>query len=150
MLLGIFCGSIYGGSITAILINTPGTAIRPQRVWTDILWRTNRGSLEGPLGISTMASTFGGLFSAAALFSLRRLFLLRWRFSSAHLEYFSIAVFGISIVTGISSKSIIKGLIGAVIGLWPLGTVGIDAITGTPRFTFGSSYLTGGISFVPF
>jgi len=51
-------------------------------------------------------------------------------------------------VTGISSKSIIKGLIGAVIGL-ALGTVGIDAITGTPRFTFGSSYLTGGISFVP-
>ena len=70
-----------------------------------------------------MASTFGGLFSAAALFFTAPL-LAKVALQFGSPEYFSIAVFGISIVTGISSKSVIKGLIGAVIGL-ALGTVGI-------------------------
>ena len=147
MLLGIFCGSIYGGSITTILINTPGTANSAATCLDGYPMANKLGQPGRALGISTMASTFGGLFSAAALFFTAPL-LAKVALQFGSPEYFSIAVFGISIVTGISSKSIIKGLIGAVIGL-ALGTVGIDAITGTPRFTFGSSYLTGGISFVP-
>lgn len=63
-------------------------------------------------------------------------------------EYFAMAVFGLSIVTSVSNKNLIKGLLSAVIGLL-LATIGIDSIAGTTRFTFGTIYLTGGISFIP-
>lgn len=56
-------------------------------------------------------------------------------------EYFALAVFGLSMVTSISGKSVVKGLIGAVLGLI-MATIGMNSLTGTPRFTFGSVYLT--------
>ena len=63
-------------------------------------------------------------------------------------EYFALAVFGISIVAGLTGKSVIKGVIGGVIGLL-LATIGIDGMGGVSRFTFGSVYLMGGVSFIP-
>ena len=103
MLLGIFCGSIYGGSITAILINTPGTANSAATCLDGYPMANKLGQPGRALGISTMASTFGGLFSAAALFFTAPL-LAKVALQFGSPEYFSIAVFGISIVTGISSK----------------------------------------------
>lgn len=57
-------------------------------------------------------------------------------------------MFGISIVAGLTGKSVIKGVIGGVIGLL-LATIGVDGMGGVNRFTFGSVYLMGGISFIP-
>lgn len=93
-----------------------------------------------------MASTFGGLFSACALlFTAPLLSKIALNFGVP--EMFALGVFGLSIVTAVSSHSIIKGLIGAILGLL-LGTVGIDATSATMRFTFGTTYLIGGVQFV--
>ena len=147
MLLGIFCGAIYGGSITAILIKTPGTANSAATCLDGYPMATKLGQPGRALSISTMASTFGGLFSAVMLlWTAPMLSKIALKFGAA--EYFALAVFGLSMVTSISGKSVVKGLIGAVLGLI-MATIGMNSLTGTPRFTFGSVYLTGGIAMIP-
>lgn len=145
MLLGIFCGAIYGGSITAILINTPGTANSAATCLDGYPMAKKQPGRA--LSISTTASTFGGLFSALMLF-LTAPMLAKVALKFGGPEYFALGIFGLSIVTGISSKSVLKGIIGAVIGL-ALATVGIDVVSGRQRFTFDSVYLMGGISYIP-
>ncbi len=146
MLLGVFCGAIYGGSITAILVKTPGTANSAATV-LDGYPLTMRGEAARALGISTFSSMFGGLFSAIMLLWTAPL-LSKVALSFTSPEYFSLAIFGLSMVTSLSSKNVTKGLISAVFGLM-LGTVGMDALTGVKRFTFGTTYLLGGIAMVP-
>ena len=147
MLLGMFCGAIYGGSITAILINTPGTANSAATCLDGYPMAKKYGQPGRALSISTMASGFGGLFSAVMLLWISPI-LAKFALRFGAPEYFALAMFGLSVVVGISSKSVVKGLIGAVLGLL-LATVGIDSLTGSFRFTFDTVYLIGGISFVP-
>ncbi|WP_407267854.1 tripartite tricarboxylate transporter permease [Radiobacillus sp. PE A8.2] len=147
MLLGMFCGSIFGGSVTAILINTPGTANSAATCLDGYPMANKYGQPGRALSISIMASTFGGIFSAVMLlFTSPILAKFALRFGSP--EFFALAIFGLSIVAGISSKSLVKGLISTLIGLL-LATVGINSFTGEFRFTFDSVYLSAGISFVP-
>ena len=147
MLLGIFCGAIYGGSITAILINTPGTANSAATCLDGYPMAHKMKQPGRALSISTTASTFGGIFSSVMLlFTAPMLAKVALNFGVA--EYFALGVFGISIVTAGSSKSIIKGLMGAVMGLL-MGTVGMDATSATFRYTFDTTYLISGIAFVP-
>lgn len=147
MLIGIFCGAIYGGSITAILINTPGTANSAATCLDGYPMATKLKQPGRALSISTMASTFGGLFSAVCLLGTAPL-LSKVALSFGVPEMFALGVFGLSIVTAVSSKSIIKSLMGAVLGLI-IGCVGMDATSATFRFTFGTTYLIGGVQFVP-
>ncbi|MDR1535586.1 MAG: tripartite tricarboxylate transporter permease [Planctomycetota bacterium] len=147
MLLGAFCGAIYGGSITAILINTPGTANSAATCLDGYPMATKLGQAGRALGISTFASTFGGLFSSLALLGTAPLLAMIAR-NFASPEYFSLSVFGLTIVTRVSSKSIAKSLVGAVLGLF-LATVGLDMMSGMPRFTLGTVYLTAGIAYIP-
>ena len=63
-------------------------------------------------------------------------------------EYFALAVFGISMITSVSSGSILKGLVSCLIGLF-IATIGLDAMSGLERFTLGTLYLSGGVSFMP-
>ncbi|WP_134497436.1 tripartite tricarboxylate transporter permease [Microvirga pakistanensis] len=146
MLLGVYCGAIYGGSITAILINTPGT---PASAATclDGYPMALKGQAGRALGLSTASSMFGGLFSTVALIIVAPQ-LAKVATGLSAPEYFALAVFGISIITSVSSHSLIKGLIGGCIGLG-IATVGLDPMTAGMRFTFDSLYLMGGISFVP-
>ncbi|WP_181995499.1 tripartite tricarboxylate transporter permease [Clostridium sp. AM58-1XD] len=147
MLLGVYCGAIYGGSISAILLNTPGTPASAATTLDGYPMANKMGQPGRALGLSTMASTFGGVFSAICLMIFApQLAKVALTFSKA--EYFALALFGISIITSVSSGSILKGLMGGVIGLF-IATIGIDAMTGKMRFTFGSTYLLGGISFIP-
>ncbi|ESL03839.1 membrane protein [Catonella morbi ATCC 51271] len=146
MLLGVFCGAIYGGSITAILINTPGTA-NSAATTLDGYPMNLKGEAGRALGISTMASTFGGIFSSIMLFWISPL-LSKVALNFGAPEYFALAIFGLSMVTSISAKNIVKGLIGAVLGLI-MATIGIDSLTGQSRFTFGTVYLMGGIQMIP-
>lgn len=146
MLLGVMCGAIYGGSISAILLNTPGTP-GSAATMIDGYPLSRRGEPGRALGISTFSSGFGGIFSCICLIFFSPLLAkLALKFTS--LEYCAFAFFGISIISSLSSDSIIKGLIGGVIGLL-LVCVGVDPINGMPRYTFGSTYLMGGISFLP-
>lgn len=146
MLLGVYCGGVYGGSISAILLNTPGTPANAATMLDGHPMARN-GEPGRALGISTISSAFGGVFSAICLiFCATTLAQVSLKFTS--LEYCAFAVFGISIISSVSSKSIIKGLIGGVIGLL-LACIGIDPISGTIRYSFGTSYLVGGLPLIP-
>ena len=147
MLLGIYCGAIYGGSISAILLKTPGT---PASVATTLDGYPMATTLHQPgraLGLSTMASTFGGIFSTICLILLApQLAKIALQFSKP--EYFALAIFGLSIITSVSSGSVLKGIMGGLFGLF-LATVGIDDMSGTVRFTLDITYFIGGVSFIP-
>ena len=147
MLLGIYCGAIYGGSISAILLNTPGTPASAATTLEGYPMAVKHNQPGRALGLSTYASLFGGIFSAICLMLLApKLASVAVQFSKP--EYFALAVFGISIITSVSGKSVVKGLIGGLLGLF-IATIGIDSMSGKIRFTFGSDYLLGGLSFIP-
>lgn len=143
MLLGIFCGGIYGGSITAILIRTPGT---PSSAATalDGYPLTVQGKAVEALSSATIASFIGGIFSCVTLIILApQLADLALEFGAA--EYFAVGLFGLSIVTNLSGKNVAKGLISVCLGLM-VAMVGLDGLNGMTRFTFGSRSLLSGIS----
>ncbi|PHV70239.1 C4-dicarboxylate ABC transporter permease [Sporanaerobium hydrogeniformans] len=147
MLLGIYCGAIYGGSISAILLKTPGTPASAATTLDGYPMAVKYKQPGRALGLSTFGSMFGGIFSTICLILLApQLAKVALQFSKP--EYFALAIFGISIITSVSSGSILKGIIGGVIGLF-ISTIGIDAMSGKVRFTFGTTYLMGGLSFVP-
>lgn len=146
MLLGIYAGAIYGGSITAILLKTPGTPAAAATV-LDGYTMAEKGEPGRALGISTFSSSIGGVISAIMLMCVSPL-LAKFALKFGAQEYFALSLFGISIIASISGKSIIKGLIAGVIGL-ALSCIGLDPITAMPRFTFGSIHLYSGLSFVP-
>ncbi len=147
MLMGIYCGAIYGGSISAILLNTPGTPASAATTIDGYPLAIKQNQPGRALGLSTLGSLFGGVFSAITLMLVSPL-LARIALQFSKPEFFALAIFGISIITSLSSGSIIKGLMGGVLGLF-LATIGIDAMSGEIRFTFDTIYLLGGISFIP-
>ena len=115
MLLAISFGAIYGGSITAILIGTPGT---PASAATMIEGRqfTARGEGGRAIGLSTFASWIGGTISALVLICVApQLAKLALKFGPP--EYFCLAVFGLTIIASISGKNMLKGIIAGLLGL---------------------------------
>lgn len=146
MLLGIYCGAIYCGSITAILIKTPGTTAAACTVY-DGYEMAQKGEAGKALGMAATASLIGGLFSVIVLIFLSPP-LARIALAFGPPEYFALAFFGLSIITSLSTDNMIKGLVSAVLGLL-LSTVGLDILTGYPRFTFGNVEMLNGISFIP-
>jgi putative tricarboxylic transport membrane protein len=145
-LAAIYCASTYGGSISAILIQTPGT---PAAIITAIdgYELTKQGLAGKALAMATFASYIGGLISATALLliapPLSRLVL---KFGPS--EIFFLALFGLTIIVGLSKGSMIKGLMSGVLGIL-LATVGIDNLTGAYRYTYGIMSLFEGIPIVP-
>lgn len=142
----IYTSAIAGGSISAILIHTPGT---PSSAATALdgypLTKQGRG-LEA-LGISMLTSALGGLLSGIALLFLSSL-LAQFSVKFGSEEYFLLAVFGLSIIASLASENLVKGLISGAFGLF-LATWGIDAMIGFPRFTFGNIHFYSGIQMVP-
>ena len=146
VMLGIYCGSMYGGSIPAVLMNVPGT---PSAAVTclDGYPMTQKGEGGRALGISVIASATGGLISCIFLVFLSlQLAMIATMFSGP--EYFALALFAIAAVFSITTQSILKGIASAGLGLL-LSTVGIDLIYPHPRFTFGIQEITMGIPEVP-
>lgn len=145
ILTASYCGAIFGGSITAILINTPGTG-GSAATCLDGYPMAQKGQANTALGIAASASFIGGMVGvlAFALFAppLSRLTML---FHSP--EYFALALFGLSIVAVTSKNAMRKGLIGAGLGLL-FSTVGYSPLTGFIRFNFGITYLEDGIPLI--
>src|SRR5699024_397676 len=138
VLIGVYFGAVYGGSLTAILINTPGTPASAATV-LDGYAMSKKGLAHKALTVSTISSTIGGIFSVIVLILVApQLAEFALRFSAP--ETFALALFGISIVSSIAGKSMVKGLISGLIGLL-IATIGLDPIGGFPRFTFGSMNL---------
>lgn len=146
MLLGIFSGAIYGGSISAILIRTPGTPAAAATL-LDGYPLTKQGEAGRALSISVFSSFIGGLTGALIMtFLSPQISRVALQFSAA--EYFALAIFGLSIIISVSGGSILKGIIAGFFGLL-ISTIGFDPVSGFPRFTFGSMDLLEGPAFIP-
>lgn len=147
VLLGAFyMGAIYGGSFTAILVNAPGT---PSSVATALegYRMTKKGKSELAVVGATFGSLVGGVIGVIALIFLAPpLADFSLRFGPQ--EYFWIAIFGLTIIISMASGSLLKGLIGGLIGLL-LATVGVAPVGGDVRFTFGEPMLQGGVPLIP-
>ena len=146
MLGSVYCGSEYGGSIPSILINTPGTAAALCTTF-DGYPMAMKGQAQRALFTALIASVFGGLFGVASLLFLSvPLANVSMKFGAP--EQFWLCVFALTIIASLSSGNVLKGVIGALIGL-VLACVGMDPVTGYPRFTFNTMELMGGINVVP-
>ena len=146
MLMAIYTAAMTGGSISAILLHTPGT---PANAATAIegypLTLQGRG-LEA-VGMSMLSSGIGGLASAIALLVIAPP-LARVSLMFSEPESFLISVFGLTVIGSLAGNSILKGLLMGLVGLF-LATVGTDSVTGVLRYTFGSDRLMSGIQMVP-
>lgn len=143
LLVAIYITAEYGGSITAILLSTPGTTAATATV-IDGYALTKKGYPGKALGASLSASTIGGLMTTVVLMFLT-IPLMKFALQFGPVEYFALGVFGLSLVASLSGKSLLKGLLMAVFGLL-IACVGLDPLTGHPRYTFGSFYLFEGVS----
>ncbi len=146
VLAGIFCGSMYGGSISAILISTPGTPSASATL-LDGYPMTKQGRAGKALGIAVFASFAGGLFSSLGLLLIAPQ-LAKVALSFQAQDYFSLSIFGLTIMASSSGKNLVKGLIAGWVGIL-LSTVGVDGNMGLSRFTFGVPSLMSGINLLP-
>ncbi|RKL66461.1 C4-dicarboxylate ABC transporter permease [Salipaludibacillus neizhouensis] len=146
LLTGIYAITSFSGAISAILLRTPGT---PEAVVTtfDGYPMAQQGNAGRALGIAILCSVVGGVIGTLCLITITpALAKIALSFSSP--EYFALAVMGLTVVASLSGKELAKGLIGVLFGLM-IAVIGMDPLTGTLRFTFGTTALTSGINLIP-
>ncbi|MBT9246177.1 tripartite tricarboxylate transporter permease (plasmid) [Gemmobacter fulvus] len=145
LMIGIYMGGVYGGSRTAILLNIPGA---PAAIATalDGYPMAQKGQAGEAIGIVTVVSFIGGfigIFALAVFAPLLADFAIRFQ----PRDYFLLGVLGILLVGSLSGESLVKGIFAGALGIG-LGAVGMDPLTFTERFTFGTDGLRAGVSFV--
>lgn len=146
MLLGIFQGAMYGGSIPAVLIRTPGTPAAAATA-LDGYPMGQKGEAARALAMSLYSSVLGSFIGVFAMIWLSpQISRFALKFSTA--EFFCLAIFGLSVVTSISGRSLVKGMMSAFFGLL-LCCVGSDPISGYARYIFGNMQLYEGPPFIP-
>jgi putative tricarboxylic transport membrane protein len=145
MLSGIFYGAMYGGTITSVLINTPGESASVITC-IDGYQMAKQGRAGVALGVSAIGSFVGGVVAILCLTFIGP-GLARFALKFGPPEFFSIMVFGLFLIVGLMGKSVVKGLIAVIIGVL-LSLIGQDPATGTDRFLFGQLELLDGIDFV--
>ena len=145
MFAGIYYGGMYGGSTTSILLNTPGesasivTALEGNQM-------AKRGRGAAALATAAIGSFVAGTVATVGLTFLAPVMVqIGLRFGPA--EYFALVVLAFTTITALLGKSVIRGLLSLFLGL-ALGLVGIDTLSGQPRFTFGIPQLLNGINVV--
>lgn len=146
VLMGLFAGGIAGGSIPAILLNVPGTPASAATA-LDGYPMTKRGRAGEALSMAMFASAVGGLVSAL-LMSVLAPVIARFALNFQAPEFFVLAIYGLTIISAVAGKSLLKGYAAGLIGL-VVGIVGLDPIAGQLRLTFGSQELYGGVSLIP-
>ena len=145
-LVSVYCASITGGGITAILFKIPGTPSSAPTTF-DGYPMAQRGEAGKALGYSLIASAFGGLVAAFAMALISpQLAAVALKFGPS--ELFAVSFLGLSVLSCLDSDNIVKTLISGCIGLL-LACIGMDPMLGIARFTFGSSTLLGGIEMIP-
>lgn len=142
----IYCGSMFGGSISAILINTPGTSAAAATAM-DGYAMTAKGKSHAALVEASVASFWGGIVSVLALIFLAPP-LAKFAFQFGPQEKFMMALFGLTIIASLSTKDVLKGLMMGCVGL-VVACIGMDPVMGRARFTFGTTYLMGGLTMIP-
>ncbi|WP_319237881.1 tripartite tricarboxylate transporter permease [uncultured Propionivibrio sp.] len=146
MLMGIYCGAMYGGAISAILIRTPGTPAAAATVLEGYPM-AKRGEAGRAMAMALFASFFGGVVGALIM-TFASPFVSSVALEFGPIEYFGLAIFGLSVIISISGRSLIKGMMSAFFGLL-ICTTGFDPISGYPRYTFGIVEMMEGPPFIP-
>jgi putative tricarboxylic transport membrane protein len=145
MMCGIFYGARYGGSTTAILINTPGEASSVMTT-LDGYQMAKNGRAGAALAIAAIGSFIAGTLGVIGL-TLFALPLTAMALKFGPAEYFTLMVFAMTAVSSLAGKSIGKAIISTVAGLM-IATIGIDLQSGQPRYTFGIPELQDGVGFI--
>ena len=146
LLLAVYVGGMYGGSISAITLNTPGTNSAIATTF-DGYPLAKKGKVKKALDTSLFASVCGGLLSAVLLLVCAS-FITKLVSNFTSVEYFSMGILGISLIAGVSGNSLPKSIISGMIGLF-MACVGMDAVTGVTRYSFGTATLKYGIDLLP-
>lgn len=146
MLIGVYNSALFSGGISAIVINTPGT---PASIATtfDGYSLTQKGQGALALGINTIYSVFGGIFSTIVLM-VAAFPLARFALKFGPGEFAILALFGLTMMVSVSQANVVKGMLLGFAGLL-FSTIGLDPLNGAMRYTFGNINLLDGISFIP-
>lgn len=145
LLVAIYSGAMFGGSISAILINAPGTESAAATT-LDGYPMSKNGLAKNALAIATTASALNGFLAAILLVVLSPV-LIEVVLAFGSPEYFLLAILGISLITIVTQGSIVKGLVAGALGFM-ISTIGTAILSPRPRFTFGQFGLYEGIDFV--
>lgn len=145
LLLGVYKGGIFGGSIPAILIKTPGTPASSATI-LDGYPLAEKGQAGKALGMALWASCTADLISNLSLILFAG-WLASFALSFGPPEFFALILFSLTIIAGVSGESLLRGTLSAMLGLL-LATIGLDLIYGTQRFTFENPNMMGGLNFI--
>lgn len=145
LMVGIFCGGVYGGSRSAILLNIPGA---PASIATsfDGYPLAERGEAGRAIGVSTVISVVGGLIGVIVL-AVAAPVVAEFALKFAPRDYLLLALMGLLLVGSLSGESMAKGVFAGALGV-TFGMVGMDPMTAEGRFTFGTVAMLGGIHYV--
>jgi len=145
LMVGVYCGGVYGGSRSAVLLNIPGA---PAAVATafDGYPLAKLGEAGIAIGLATTASVIGGFLGIIALATCSPI-ISEYSLMFAPRDYFLLAIMGLLLVGSLSGESLAKGIFAGALGVF-LSMIGMDTFTGMGRFTFGSVGLMSGIHFV--
>lgn len=146
MLAGIYYGTMYGGTITSVLVNVPGEAASAITC-IDGHAMAKKGRAGPALAIAAIGSFIGGTIATIGLV-LVAVPLAQYALKFGPPEFFCLMIVGLSLVTGLAGRSLVRALLSAVIGLL-IAMVGIDPVMGAPRFTFDKVELLDGLGIVP-
>jgi putative tricarboxylic transport membrane protein len=146
MLAALYAGSMYGGTITSVLINTPGESASVVTC-IDGYQMALQGRAGPALGMATIGSFMAGTVGVVFLMGFSPL-LARWALSFGPPETFALMLLGLTTATGLTGDNAVKGYISMVLGLM-LSMVGFDIISGDARYTGGVNEMLDGIDFLP-
>ena len=146
MLAALYAGSMYGGTITSVLINTPGESASVVTC-IDGYQMALQGRAGPALGIAAIGSFIAGTAGVVFLMAMAPL-LARWALSFGPPETFALMLLGLTTVTGLTGDNALKGYISMVVGLM-LSMVGFDIISGDQRYTGGINEMLDGVDFLP-
>ncbi|GAA0610137.1 tripartite tricarboxylate transporter permease [Virgibacillus siamensis] len=146
MLAGIYYGSQYGGTITSILINTPGDSSTVASTF-DGYPLARQGRVGPALVMQAIASFVGGTVGVILISSLAPAFA-EVASSFGPPEFLMLMLMGMLMLVWMTGESKVRGILSALLGL-AIATVGVDVVSGIPRYTFGSPELINGIDFIP-
>ena len=145
-LVAIYCASITGGGMTAILFKIPGVPSSAPTTY-DGYPMAQRGEAGKALGMQLVCSAIGGMFAAVCMLLLSPQ-LTQAALSFGPAELFAISFMGLSILTSLETDNICRTIISGLLGLL-LACIGLDPLLGVPRLTFGTRLLTSGIEMIP-
>jgi len=145
MMCGIYYGTKYGGSTTAILIRTPGEAASVMTS-LDGYAMAQKGRAGAALAVSAIGSFIAGTIGVVAL-TLFALPLASMALKFGPAEYFCLMLFAMTAVSSLTGKSPAKGMLATILGLM-IATIGIDLQSGQPRYTMGIPEFQDGVGFI--